>query len=64
MTTDAGDRTNRSPMPVPPLLNDLAGWAWRILILFVLVTGVLGLMNVFYFITLPFFAALFATALA
>ncbi|HWA64825.1 MAG TPA: AI-2E family transporter [Mycobacteriales bacterium] len=51
-------------MPVPPVLEDLAGWAWRLIILGFAVVELLKFINVLYFVVLPFFAALFATALA
>jgi predicted PurR-regulated permease PerM len=51
-------------MPVPPLLRDLAGWAWRVLVLGVTLYILLRLAGFFYFIILPLFGALFATSLA
>lgn len=53
-----------SPMPVPPLLRDLAGWAWRILVLALTAYLLLRALNILYLIVLPFFAAMFATSLA
>jgi predicted PurR-regulated permease PerM len=51
-------------MPVPPLLRDLAGWAWRLLILALAGYLLVQLLDRLAFIVLPFFAALFATSLA
>jgi predicted PurR-regulated permease PerM len=51
-------------MPVPPLLKDMAGWAWRLLVLAVTVVVLFRLLEHLYLIVLPLFAALFATALA
>jgi putative heme transporter len=53
-----------SPMPVPRLLKDMAGWAWRLLVLAVAVVVLFRLLERLYLIVLPMFAALFATALA
>jgi predicted PurR-regulated permease PerM len=51
-------------MPVPALLRDLAGWAWRLLVLALVGYLLVQLLNIMYFIVLPFFGALFATSLA
>ncbi len=51
-------------MPVPPLLDDLAGWTWRLLLLALAGYLFVQLLDKLYFIVLPFFAALFATAIA
>ena len=51
-------------MPVPALLDDLAGWTWRILVIAIAVSLLVGLLGVLYFVMLPLFAALFATSLA
>jgi predicted PurR-regulated permease PerM len=69
MTEPGEDRrrlSNRqsSPMPVPPVLADLAGWTWRLIVLGFAVVEALKFINQLYFVALPFFAALFATALA
>jgi putative heme transporter len=53
-----------SPMPVPPLLRDLAGWAWRLIVLAAAAYLLVRLSDLLYLIVLPFFAALFATSLA
>ena len=53
-----------SPVPVPPLLKDLAGWTWRLLVLALAAYLTVKLFDLLYFIVLPFFAALFATSLA
>jgi predicted PurR-regulated permease PerM len=50
-------------MPVPPVLRDLAGWTWRILVIVFAFVAFIGLLDRLYFIVLPFFAALFATSL-
>ncbi|HTW21904.1 MAG TPA: AI-2E family transporter [Mycobacteriales bacterium] len=60
----AGPLTERSPMPVPALLADLAGWAWRLLVLALAGYLVVRLFDRLYFIVLPFFGAMFATSLA
>jgi putative heme transporter len=51
-------------MPVPPLLRDLAGWAWRVLVVGLALYVVFRSFELFYLIVLPFFAALFAASLA
>jgi predicted PurR-regulated permease PerM len=51
-------------MPVPALLRDLAGWAWRVLVLVLAAYLLLRFLDLFYLIILPFFAAMFATSLA
>jgi predicted PurR-regulated permease PerM len=51
-------------MPVPPLLEDLAGWAWRLIVLAATLYLLVRLSDLLYLIVLPFFAALFATSLA
>ncbi|HVT21352.1 MAG TPA: AI-2E family transporter [Mycobacteriales bacterium] len=53
----------RSPMPVPALLKDVAGWVWRILVVVFALVVLIRFMDRLYFIVLPFFAALFATSL-
>jgi predicted PurR-regulated permease PerM len=51
-------------MPVPALLNDLAAWTWRLLLLALAGYLTVQLLDTLYFVVLPFFAAMFATALA
>jgi predicted PurR-regulated permease PerM len=51
-------------MPVPPLLRDLAGWAWRLLVLALAAYLFVKLLDILEIIVLPAFAALFATSLA
>jgi predicted PurR-regulated permease PerM len=51
-------------MPVPPLLRDLAGWAWRVIVLGFFIVEALHFINILYFIVLPFAGALLATCLA
>jgi putative heme transporter len=53
-----------SPMPVPPLLRDLAGWVWRLLVLALAAYLLVRFLDILYLIVLPFFAAMFATSLA
>jgi predicted PurR-regulated permease PerM len=50
-------------MRVPALLKDVAGWAWRVLIVVFAVVTLIRFMDRLYFIVLPFFAAIFATSL-
>jgi predicted PurR-regulated permease PerM len=64
VATDGPGEPKRSPMPVPALLEDLAGWTWRLLLLALAGYLFVQLLDKLYFIVLPFFAALFATALA
>lgn len=63
MSDSSGDVARSSPMPVPPLLRDLAGWTWRALVLALAGYLLVQLLDMLYFIVLPFFAALFATSL-
>ncbi|HWC36783.1 MAG TPA: AI-2E family transporter [Mycobacteriales bacterium] len=63
MSTGPVDAGSRSPMPVPPLLRDAAGWVWRTLIVIAGVVVLIRFMDRIYFVVLPFFAALFATSL-
>jgi predicted PurR-regulated permease PerM len=57
------DVPEKSPMPVSPLLKDVAGWTWRILVVVFAFVELVRFMDKLYFIVLPFFAALFATSL-
>jgi predicted PurR-regulated permease PerM len=50
-------------VPVSPLLKDVAGWVWRILVVILGIVLLIRFMDRLYFIVLPFFAALFATSL-
>jgi predicted PurR-regulated permease PerM len=50
-------------MPVPPLLRDMAGWTWRLLVLALAAYLTVQFADRMALIVLPFFAALFATAL-
>jgi len=50
-------------MPVPPLLRDLAGWAWRVIVLAFLLLEFLHFLNHLYFVVLPFAGAVLATCL-
>jgi predicted PurR-regulated permease PerM len=59
-----GSDQARSPLPVPALLSDLAGWTWRLLILALAGYLMVQLFDRLAFIVLPFFAAMFATSLA
>ncbi|HVT65927.1 MAG TPA: AI-2E family transporter [Mycobacteriales bacterium] len=61
--SDAPADGARTPMPVPPLLRDVAGWAWRILIVVFALVTLIRFMDRLYFIVLPFFAALFSASL-
>lgn len=49
---------------MPPLLRDLAGWTWRILVLILAGLTIIKFFDRMTFVVLPFFAALLATALA
>jgi predicted PurR-regulated permease PerM len=50
-------------MPVPPLLADLAGWGWRLLLLVVIAVLLLQVAQRLYLVSLPVAAALLLTAL-
>jgi predicted PurR-regulated permease PerM len=50
-------------MPVPPLLVDLADWAWRVVLLIVTAYLLLRVAGQLYLVTLPVAAALLLTAL-
>jgi predicted PurR-regulated permease PerM len=60
----ADETSPGSPAPVPPLLRDLAGWAWRLLVLALAAYLLVRLFDILEILVLPFFAALFATSLA
>src|ERR1700759_1864623 len=53
-----------SPMPVPPLLRDMAGWTWRLLTLALAAYLLVRLFDILTFIVLPFFGAMLATSLS
>jgi predicted PurR-regulated permease PerM len=53
-----------SPMPVPQLLRDLAGWTWRILVLVFAGVVLIRFFDHMTFVVLPLFAAILATSLA
>jgi putative heme transporter len=61
----AGQPTGRGParMPVPPLLVDLAGWGWRLLLLGVVGVLLLRVAQELYLVSLPVAASLLLTAL-
>jgi len=48
---------------VPPLLDDLAGWAWRTLLVAFALYVVLRVLGRFHLVVLPFIGAMFITAL-
>jgi predicted PurR-regulated permease PerM len=50
-------------MPVPPLLVDLAGWGWRLLLLALTAVLLLRAAEMLYLVSLPTAAALLLTAL-
>jgi predicted PurR-regulated permease PerM len=49
-------------MPVPPLLADLAGWAWRLVVVGFVVVVVVRALARLHLVTLPLIAALLLTA--
>jgi predicted PurR-regulated permease PerM len=51
-------------MPVPPLLSDLAGWTWRLLLLALAGYLTVRVLDRLYFVVLPFIGAVFATSLS
>src|SRR4051794_27654546 len=53
----------RHPARVPVLLEDLAGWAWRLLLVGFTVYVVVRVLGRFYLVVLPFIGSLFITAL-
>lgn len=54
----------RTPLPVPPVLADLAGWAWRLLVLAGAAYALVRFLDLLYIVVLPGIAALLAAALA
>jgi predicted PurR-regulated permease PerM len=56
-------RRESARMPVPPLLADLAGWGWRLLLLSVIAWLLLAVAQRLYLVSLPTAAALLMTAL-
>jgi predicted PurR-regulated permease PerM len=56
-------RTGPARMPVPPLLADLAGWGWRLLLLSVIAWLLLRVAQQLYLVSLPIAASLLLTAL-
>src|SRR4051812_25281695 len=50
-------------MPVPPLLADLAGWGWRVLVLGGLAVLLLWIAQRLFLVSLPVAASLLLTAL-
>jgi predicted PurR-regulated permease PerM len=52
-----------SSLPVPPLLRDLAGWVWRLLVLALAGYLIVQFLDRLTFVVLPLFAALLATSL-
>jgi len=56
-------RPRQARMPVPPLLTDLAGWGWRLLLLTVIAWLLLRVAQKLYLVSLPLAAALLLTAL-
>jgi predicted PurR-regulated permease PerM len=57
------ERRGPPRMPVPPLLADLAGWGWRLLLLSVIAWLLLRVAQQLYLVSLPTAAALLMTAL-
>ena len=55
--------TASARMPVPPLLADLAGWGWRLLLLSVIGWLSLRVAQKLYLVSLPIAASLLVTAL-
>jgi predicted PurR-regulated permease PerM len=56
-------RRGPARMPVPPLLADLAGWGWRLLLLSVIAWLLLRVAQQLYLVSLPIAASLLMTAL-
>jgi predicted PurR-regulated permease PerM len=56
-------RSGPARMPVPPLLVDLAGWGWRLLLLSVIAWLLLRVAQRLYLVSLPIAASLLLTAL-
>jgi putative heme transporter len=57
------ERRGPARMPVPPLLADLAGWGWRLLLISVIAWLLLRVAQQLYLVSLPTAAALLMTAL-
>jgi predicted PurR-regulated permease PerM len=57
------ESATKTPLPVPSLLKDTAGWTWRILVIVFALVELIRFMDRLYFIVLPFFAAIFASSL-
>jgi putative heme transporter len=55
--------TGPARLPVPPLVRDLAGWAWRLLLLGVVASVLLWLAQLLYLVSLPLAASLILAAL-
>ncbi len=53
----------RSPMPVPPVLRDAAGWAWRVLVVGAVVFMLARIAARLYLVTLPLVAGVLFAAL-
>jgi predicted PurR-regulated permease PerM len=51
-------------MPVPPVLEDMAGWTWRLLLLALAGYLFVRLLDTISFVVLPFIGAMFLTTLA
>jgi putative heme transporter len=68
VVADAGEvalvvRRGPARMPVPPLLADLAGWGWRLLLLSVIAWLLLRVAQQLFLVSLPIAASLLLTAL-
>jgi predicted PurR-regulated permease PerM len=62
--TVAPGPARRSPLPVPPLLADVAAWSWRLLLLAAAAYALVRFLDLMHLVVLPIIAALLATALA
>jgi predicted PurR-regulated permease PerM len=60
---DASEQPEPARIPVPPLLADLAGWGWRLLLLSVIAWLLLRVAQQLFLVTLPIAASLLITAL-
>jgi len=54
----------RTPLPVPAVLADLAGWTWRLLVLAGAAYALVQLLDLLFIVVLPGIGALLAAALA